>query len=38
MICPVVEALALFIAIVYIGLNLVADLLTILLTPKLRTR
>ncbi|MFD1045445.1 ABC transporter permease subunit, partial [Kibdelosporangium lantanae] len=34
---PVVQALALLIAAVYVVVNLVADVLTILVTPKLRT-
>jgi peptide/nickel transport system permease protein len=33
---PVVQALALFIAATYVVLNLIADVLTILLTPRLR--
>ena len=35
---PVVQALAMLIAAVYVVLNLLADLATILVTPKLRTR
>ncbi len=35
---PVVQALAMLIAGVYVGLNLIADIATILVTPKLRTR
>jgi peptide/nickel transport system permease protein len=34
---PVVQALALLAATVYVGLNLLADVATILVTPKLRT-
>ncbi len=34
---PVVQAIALVIAAVYVGVNLLADVLTILLTPRLRT-
>jgi peptide/nickel transport system permease protein len=34
---PVVQALTLFIAVVYVGVNLAADVLTILATPRLRT-
>lgn len=34
---PVVQAIALVIAGVYVGVNLLADVLTILLTPRLRT-
>jgi peptide/nickel transport system permease protein len=34
---PVIEALALLIAAVYVMVNLIADVLTILVTPKLRT-
>jgi peptide/nickel transport system permease protein len=35
---PVVQALAMLIAGVYVGLNLLADIATILVTPRLRTR
>ena len=35
---PVIQALAMLIAAVYVGLNLLADVATILVTPKLRTR
>lgn len=35
---PVVQALAMLIAGVYVGLNLLADVATILVTPRLRTR
>jgi peptide/nickel transport system permease protein len=35
---PVVQALAMLIAAVYVGLNLLADVATILVTPRLRTR
>jgi peptide/nickel transport system permease protein len=35
---PVVQALAMLIAAVYVILNLLADLATILVTPKLRTQ
>jgi peptide/nickel transport system permease protein len=35
---PVVQALAMLIAAVYVGLNLMADIATILVTPRLRTR
>jgi len=35
---PVVQALAILIAAVYVVLNLLADVATILVTPKLRTR
>jgi peptide/nickel transport system permease protein len=35
---PVVQALAMLIAAVYVGLNLLADIATILVTPRLRTR
>ncbi|MGH2873481.1 MAG: ABC transporter permease subunit, partial [Solirubrobacteraceae bacterium] len=34
---PVVQALALIMAAVYVVVNLVADLLTIVVTPRLRT-
>jgi peptide/nickel transport system permease protein len=34
---PVVQALAMLIAAVYVGLNLLADVATILVTPRLRT-
>jgi peptide/nickel transport system permease protein len=34
---PVIQAVALLIAAVYVGVNLVADVLTILVTPRLRT-
>lgn len=34
---PVVQAIALLVASVYVGVNLVADLLTMLLNPRLRT-
>jgi peptide/nickel transport system permease protein len=34
---PVVQALTLLVGAVYVGLNLVADCMTILLTPRLRT-
>ena len=33
---PVVQAIALILAAVYVGLNLIADLLTLLLNPRLR--
>src|SRR5262249_28742229 len=35
---PVVQALAMLIAAVYVILNLLADIATILVTPRLRTR
>jgi peptide/nickel transport system permease protein len=35
---PVVQALAMLIASVYVVLNLLADVATILVTPRLRTR
>jgi peptide/nickel transport system permease protein len=35
---PVVQALAMAIAAVYVILNLLADIATILVTPRLRTR
>jgi peptide/nickel transport system permease protein len=35
---PVVQALAMLIAAIYVGLNLLADIATILVTPRLRTR
>ena len=35
---PVVQALAMLIAAVYVVLNLLADIATILVTPRLRTR
>jgi peptide/nickel transport system permease protein len=35
---PVVQALAMLIAAVYVILNLLADVATILVTPRLRTR
>lgn len=35
---PVVQALAMLIAAVYVALNLLADIATILVTPRLRTR
>jgi peptide/nickel transport system permease protein len=35
---PVVQALAMLIAAIYVGLNLLADVATILVTPRLRTR
>ena len=35
---PVVQALAMLIATVYVVLNLLADVATILVTPRLRTR
>jgi peptide/nickel transport system permease protein len=34
---PLVQTLALLIAVVYIALNILADLLVVLLVPKLRT-
>jgi peptide/nickel transport system permease protein len=34
---PVVQAIAMYIALLYIGINIVADLITVLLIPKLRT-
>lgn len=34
---PVIQAIVLFIAAIYVVLNLIADILTIILTPKLRT-
>ena len=34
---PVVQAVTMFVAGIYVGLNLLADLATILVTPKLRT-
>jgi peptide/nickel transport system permease protein len=34
---PVVQALSMLIAAVYVGLNLVADIATILISPRLRT-
>ena len=34
---PIVQALALLIAAVYVGLNLIADIATILVSPRLRT-
>ena len=35
---PVVQALAMLIAAVYVVLNLLADIATIIVTPRLRTR
>jgi peptide/nickel transport system permease protein len=35
---PVVQALVMLIAAVYVGVNLLADIATILVTPRLRTR
>jgi peptide/nickel transport system permease protein len=35
---PVVQTLTMLIAAVYVVLNLLADIATILVTPKLRTR
>src|SRR3954454_9288976 len=35
---PVVQALAMLIAALYVFLNLVADIATIIVTPRLRTR
>jgi peptide/nickel transport system permease protein len=35
---PVVQSLAMLIAAIYVGLNLLADIATILVTPRLRTR
>jgi peptide/nickel transport system permease protein len=35
---PVVQALAMLIAALYVVLNLLADIATILVTPRLRTR
>jgi peptide/nickel transport system permease protein len=35
---PVVQALTMLIAAVYVGVNLLADIATILVTPRLRTR
>jgi peptide/nickel transport system permease protein len=35
---PVVQALAMLIAAIYVVLNLLADIATILVTPRLRTR
>jgi peptide/nickel transport system permease protein len=35
---PVIQALAMLLAAVYVILNLLADVATILVTPKLRTR
>jgi len=35
---PVVQALAMLIAAVYVVLNLLADVATIMVTPRLRTR
>ena len=34
---PVVQAIAMYIALLYIGINIVADVITVLLIPKLRT-
>jgi peptide/nickel transport system permease protein len=34
---PEVQALAIIIAAVYVAVNLIADILTILVTPRLRT-
>ena len=34
---PMIQAIVLLIAVVYVGLNLVADILTILISPRLRT-
>ena len=34
---PVVQAIALILATVYVGVNLAADLLTMILNPRLRT-
>lgn len=34
---PVVQAIALIVATVYVGVNLAADLLTLILNPRLRT-
>ena len=36
-ICPEVQALAIIIAAVYVVVNLVADVLTIVVTPRART-
>jgi peptide/nickel transport system permease protein len=35
---PVVQALAMLIAALYVVLNMLADIATILVTPRLRTR
>jgi len=35
---PVIQALAMLLAAVYVILNLLADVATIMVTPKLRTR
>ena len=35
---PVIQALAMLVAAVYVLLNLLADVATILVTPRLRTR
>ena len=34
---PVVQALALILALIYVGVNLLADLLTMIANPRLRT-
>ncbi len=34
---PVIQAITLIIAALYIGLNLAADIITILISPRLRT-
>ena len=34
---PVVQALALILALIYVGVNLIADLLTLVVNPRLRT-
>jgi peptide/nickel transport system permease protein len=34
---PLVQSLALLLALIYIGLNLIADMLTLVLNPRLRT-
>jgi len=34
---PVVQALALILASIYVGINLIADLLTLVLNPRLKT-
>jgi len=35
---PLVQAIALLMAAIYVSLNLLADLLTLMLSPKLRTQ
>jgi len=35
---PVIQAITLLVAVTYVGVNLAADILSILLNPRLRTR